>query len=147
MLIVLALVALALGAGLTIQSGINASLRSALGHPLHATVVNFIIGLVGVLLYALVAGVGRPSNAAFGRTAWWMYLGGLIGALYVAGTVILAPRLGAAVLVSLLVAGQLTAAVIVDHFGVLGFPQAPATPVRLCGIALLVVGVVLVRRG
>ena len=141
------LIALLLGAGLTIQSGINASLRSHLGHPLHATVINFVIGLVAVLLYATVAGIGRPPTALLQRTPLWMLTGGLIGGAYVVGTVILAPRLGAAVLVSLLVTGQLTTALIVDHFGLLGFPQQPVTLARALGGALLIGGVVLMRKG
>ncbi|MEO8451381.1 MAG: DMT family transporter [Gemmatimonadota bacterium] len=147
MLIVLALVAFLLGAGLTIQAGINASLRTTLGHPVHATVASFAVGLVAVLAFALVTGVGRPPAEAFARTPWWLYVGGIIGAIYVGGSVVLAPKLGAAVLVSLLIAGQLTAALIVDPYGALGFPQAPATPARLAGVALLIVGVILVRRG
>jgi transporter family-2 protein len=38
------------------------------------------------------------------------------------------------------------AALLVDHFGVIGFPQSPVTPARLLGAALLVVGVLLILR-
>jgi transporter family-2 protein len=34
---------------------------------------------------------------------------------------------------------------LVDHFGVLGVPQHSASPVRLAGAALLILGVVLIR--
>ncbi len=143
----LVLIALLLGAGLTAQAGINASLRSYLGHPVHATVINFVVGLVALFLYAALARIGRPPTALLLRTPLWMITGGLIGAMYVVGSVVLAPRLGAAVLVSVLVTGQLAAALFIDHFGLLGFPQQPISVARVLGSALLIGGVVLMRKG
>ena len=58
----------------------------------------------------------------------------------------LAPRLGAAALIAALVAGQMMASLIVDHFGWVGFAQHAVTPLRPAGAALIVVGVILVRR-
>ncbi len=148
MSIALAIVmALLLGAGLSVQAGVNASLRSVLGHPLHATIINFVVGLVLVLAYALLSGLRTPGAGQFGRAAPWMYLGGVIGAAYVTGVVILAPRLGAATLAALVIAGQLFAALVIDQFGWLGFPTHPVSPTRIVGAALLVAGVILVRRG
>jgi transporter family-2 protein len=73
-------------------------------------------------------------------------LGGLLGATYVAATTVLGPRLGAATLMALTLTGQMAAALIVDHYGAIGFPQNPITPARLAGTALLVAGVILVMR-
>ncbi|MBL8985106.1 MAG: DMT family transporter [Gemmatimonadetes bacterium] len=140
-------VALLLGAGLSVQAGVNASLRSVLGHPLHSTIINFVVGLVLVLAYALLSGLRTPAAGQFGRAAPWMYLGGAIGAAYVTGVVVLAPRLGAATLATLVIAGQLAAALVIDHFGWLGFPTHPISPTRVAGVALVVAGVILVRRG
>ena len=76
-----------------------------------------------------------------------MYLGGLLGAVYVLGATVLAPRLGAATLMALIVTGQLITATIIDHNGWLGFAGHPITPTRVIGAVLLVGGVILVRRG
>jgi transporter family-2 protein len=76
----------------------------------------------------------------------WAWLGGLLGAGYVAVTTVLGPRLGAATLLALTLGGQMAAALLVDHYGVIGFPQNPVTPARLAGAALLVLGVILVMR-
>ena len=141
------LIALLLGAGLASQVGINSSLRGALGHPLHATIVNFIVGIAALFAMAAAIGLRTPPGGAFARTSPWMYAGGLIGAVYVIGTVVLAPKLGAATLMVLIVTGQLVAALVIDHFGWLGFPIHPASWQRLLGVALLVAGVILVRRG
>jgi transporter family-2 protein len=55
-------------------------------------------------------------------------------------------RLGAASLLSLVVAGQMLASSVIDHFGLLGIARHPATPSRVVGALLLVAGVVLMRR-
>ena len=61
------------------------------------TIINFLVGLIALFLYAALARVGRPPTALLLRTPLWMITGGLIGATYVVGSVVLAPRLGAAV--------------------------------------------------
>jgi transporter family-2 protein len=72
-------------------------------------------------------------------------VGGLLGAFYVLGSVVTAPRLGAASLVAVILAGQTATSLIVDHFGWVGFEESPITPGRLAGIGLVAAGVVLVR--
>ena len=139
--------ALVLGAGLSTQVGVNASLRSALGHPIYAAIVNFAVGLTVLVSLTVALRIGRPPALALARTSWWMFFGGAIGSMYVFGVIVLAPRLGAAVLMSLVVTGQLLAALLLDQFGALGFPQHSLTPARAVGAILLVLGVALVRRG
>jgi transporter family-2 protein len=139
------LVALLVGAGLAIQVGMNATVRLALGSPVIATIVNFGVGLAGLLFLALASGVRVTPGSAAAVPAW-AWFGGLLGAAYVAATTVLGPRLGAAALIALTLAGQMVAALIVDHYGVIGFPRNPVTPARLAGAALLVVGVLLIVR-
>ena len=74
-----------------------------------------------------------------------MWIGGLLGAFYVLGSIVAAPRLGAVTLVALILAGQTLASLAVDHFGWVGFEEQPITPLRLAGVALLAAGVALVR--
>jgi transporter family-2 protein len=59
---------------------------------------------------------------------------------------VLGPRLGATALMALTVFGQLLAALLIDHYGALGFPQNQATAQRILGAALLLAGVVLIVR-
>jgi transporter family-2 protein len=139
------LIALLVGAGLAIQVGMNSTVRLAIGSPVIATIVNFAVGLVGLLLLALASGARVTPGGAAAVPAW-AWFGGLLGAAYVAATTVLGPRLGAAALIALTLAGQMLAALIVDHYGVIGFPHNPVTPARLAGAALLVAGVLLIVR-
>jgi transporter family-2 protein len=74
-----------------------------------------------------------------------VWVGGALGAFYVAGSIVTAPKLGAATLIALIVAGQALASVVVDHYGWVGFEPEPVSIGRIAGVALLGAGVVLVR--
>jgi transporter family-2 protein len=139
------LIAALVGAGLTVQVGMNATVRLAIGSPMLAAIVNFVIGLAGLLIVALASGARWTPGSAAAVPAW-AWFGGLLGAAYVASTTVLGPRLGAATLLALTLAGQMAAALAVDHYGVIGFPQSPLTASRLLGAALLVAGVLLIMR-
>lgn len=90
--------------------------------------------------------VPLPALDTIRQVSWWKWTGGIIGAIYVTTVIISVPRIGTANLVSLSVAGQLLAAVVLDHYGLLGFAQHPANAWRLLGLALIVGGVLLVVR-
>ncbi len=139
------LMARLVGAGITVQVGMNSTVRLAIGSPVLATIVNFTVGLAALIVFALIAGE-RPAPGSIATVPAWAWFGGLLGATYVAATTVLGPRLGAASLMALTLAGQMAAALVVDHYGAIGFPHNPVTPARLVGTALLIVGVVLVMR-
>ena len=126
------LLAVLVGAGLTVQVGMNSTVRLAIGSPVIATIVNFAVGLAALLLVAVASGA-RVVPGSTSAVPAWAWLGGLLGAAYVAATTVLGPRLGAAALLALTLAGQMVAALIVDQYGVIGFPQNAVTPARLAG--------------
>ena len=76
-------------------------------------------------------------------TAW---LGGVLGAFFVASTVILLPRLGVALTFGLVVAGQMLITLFYDHFGLLGLDVKPMSFGRVIGVLLVIGGVILIRR-
>jgi transporter family-2 protein len=146
MLIALLVLALLSGVALAVQAAINAQLRVALGAPVLAALVSFLIGTAVLALYALVARAPRPDPHAVSAAPWWVWTGGIIGAVYVTLTVILVPRLGPALLFGTIIAGQMLAALALDHYGLLGVPTHPVNAGRIAGALLLIAGVVLIRR-
>jgi transporter family-2 protein len=142
----LILFAFVAGALLVVQAGVNGQLGLRLGQPMLATLASFAIGTVALILYVLAARTPWPEVRTLTRYPWWVWTGGLLGCIYVLATVVLAPRLGAAMFISLVVAGQMVASLLLDHFGLIGFPERPITAARLLGAILLAVGVVLIRR-
>jgi transporter family-2 protein len=139
------IVAVLVGAGLTFQVGMNATVHQALGSPIIATIVNFCIGLA-LLVVIAIAGGSRINPGSAATVPAWAWLGGLLGAAYVVGTTVAGPRLGAVALLALALAGQMLASLVVDHYGLVGFPRIPVTASRLLGTALLVAGALLVMR-
>ena len=135
----------AAGAMLPIQFGINAQLARWVDSPLRATLVSFVVGALVLLLATRPLLRGWPEVDQLGNAPWWVWIGGLFGAFYVLGSVVTAPRLGAATLVALILAGQALASLLVDHFGWVGFDEHPISPGRIAGVALVAVGVALVR--
>ena len=137
--------ALGIGARLAGQVGVNASLGKHLGQPVLAALASFSIGTLALFIYTLVLRLPWPAPSSVTGFPWWVWLGGLMGAVYVTASVILAPRLGVAVFTALVVAGQLVAALVMDHYGWLGMEVLPVTPGRLVGALLLAAGVVLMK--
>jgi bacterial/archaeal transporter family-2 protein len=133
------------GAMLPIQAGINAELARGIGGPAAAAFVSFAVGAIGLAVLALLVMRGLPSADRVADVPWWAWVGGLLGAFYVFGAIVTAPRLGAVLLIAAVVAGQSIASVVVDHFGWVGFDEHPVTPGRVAGIALVAAGVLLVR--
>jgi transporter family-2 protein len=138
-----ALFALIAGAMLPIQFGINAQLATWVGGSLRAALVSFVVGALGLFVAVLLAARGWPDRTV--DAPWWVWIGGLLGAFYVLGSIVTAPKLGAATLVALILAGQAIASLLVDHYGWVGFDEQPITVLRVVGVLLLAGGVALVR--
>src|SRR5918993_781266 len=108
--------------------------------------VSIVVGVVCMALLALALRDPLPSAGVAARIPWWAWSGGLFGAIFIGLAILLVPQLGAATFIALLVTGQMLASVAFDHFGWLGLAQCPMDAPRLIGVALLIGGVVLIRR-
>lgn len=140
------LMALFAGSLMPVQAGINVELRNAaLGDSTLAALVSFAVGALGLALWCLVLRVPLPAWADLAATRAWHWSGGLLGAFFVTATILLASRLGATTMLALLAAGQMLASLLLDHYGLLGYPVHQASPMRLLGAGLIVAGVALVR--
>jgi transporter family-2 protein len=141
---VVLVLAILTGVAIAVQTGVNTQLRSFLQSPLQAVFVSFMVGTV-LVAAALVARREPPPLHKWAHMPWWLYTGGVLGLFIVSTNIVVAPRLGAALLISLAIAGQLVTALLLDHFGAFGFPLHPISLARAFGAALLVGGVVLIR--
>jgi bacterial/archaeal transporter family-2 protein len=134
------------GVAITIQSGINSQLRAAIQHPVMAAFISFIIGTIALGILLIFSKSALPELAQYSSVKWYQYSGGLLGAFVVTVTLISVSQIGAANMFVLIIAGQLTTAVLMDHFGVLGVRENPVTVQRLLGILLLICGAYLVNK-
>ena len=141
------LLAFVAGALIPVQAAANAALSKSLqGNVAFAALTLFVVAGTASAGDALLAGRQLPTAAALRAAPWWSYLGGVIVAFYVFTITFLAPRLGVGTAISLIVTGQIVAALTIDHFGLFRSLTFPLTPARLVGAVLMAVGVFLALR-
>jgi len=127
------------------QAGINSTLSRYVGSNFLAALVSFSVGTLTLATYALLSRLQMPMLKALSQGPWWMWLGGLCGAFLVTVTILAAPRLGATTMIGFLLAGQMIASLILDHFGLLGYSEHAINLWRVLGVVLLASGVMLIR--
>ena len=138
---------LGLGAGVSFvfQQAMNANLRGELGSPWWAGFISYLGGTLAMIAMLVVMREPLLSWPTIQRTGLMSWTGGIFGAIFIGGSILLVPRLGAATLIALLVTGQLLGALAFDHFGLFGIPVHEIGVMRLIGAGLLIAGVVLIR--
>ena len=142
----LALLAVAAGSLFPMQTAANALLAKGVGGPIAATTISFTIGWFVLLIIDVVGFRQFPSVAQVtSMPPWLLLVGGAIGAIFLSVNVFLAPRLGAAATLVLVIAGQLLAAVTIDRLGLFAFSVRELSLGRIVGVGLVFVGAVLVR--
>jgi transporter family-2 protein len=128
------------------QAAVNDKLTGAVGSPVLAAFISFLVGTIALFLYIVASGIplGDLFSAKDASIVAWT--GGLLGAFFVAATGTLVPRLGVALTFCLLIAGQMLATLVIDHFGLLSVPVKEVNLPRLLGVTFITIGVILIRK-
>lgn len=134
-----------MGAGISLQPLLNAQVALRAGHPIYGALVSVFVSTCFMAALVVVARLPAPNLKALTAAPSWIWIGGIIGALYVLAALIATPRLGAATTVAIFIAGQLTGSILIDHYGLLGVPVHSIDLPRLTGVLMLIGGVVLIR--
>jgi transporter family-2 protein len=142
--VALLLLGMAGGTSLVVQAALNAGLRARVHSVSWAGLVSYIGGTLAMIVAVTLSRAHFPA-VEFQETPPIWLLGGFFGAAYLGVSIVLLPRLGAATLVALVVAGQLITSMAFDRFALLGVPQHPFGPARALGALLLLAGVLLIR--
>ena len=138
------LVATISGIAMAIQGSINSSLsqKSSL---LSATLVVHIIGTI-VALIAVLAGRIPLLKHPWSSIPWYFYLGGVLSVIIVGLVAVSIPKIGVCNATTAIIIGQVSMAVIIDHFGWLGVSRLPWSPWQLVGIGFFAAGAKLLFR-
>ncbi len=127
------------------QAGINSQLSQYLRSNFQAALISFCVGSLALLAYVFALRLPWPSLDSLAKGPWWMWLGGFCGAFLVTVTIAAVPRLGATTMIGFFLAGQMIASLILDHFGLLGYPVHSLNLSRIIGVLLLAAGVMLIK--
>ncbi len=130
----------------SIQSGANGELGRLLGNPFSVVLVSLSISLAFTLVAVLFTRTEAWGFDHLTQAPWWAWVGGICGAVFVLSQPLAAPRLGAAPYISITVTASVVASVVLDHFGLLGFSEHPASIWRVIGAALMIAGVSLIAK-
>ncbi len=142
MKIVFAALAIAAGVAAAMQAATNAGLSRLTGLG-PALVVNTVIVLISAI--GLWAMMGAKSTFFPAGASWTLYLGGLFGFVLLASLAFVFPKIGVAYAVALMIGGQCVAALLIDHFGLMGMPHDPLTLQRVIGVAMVAAGAAVMR--
>ena len=127
-------------------TGAYAQLSSIVDNPVQATTVAFFVATMALLLFCTCLGKTQLIGKAFSRDyPWWMWTGGLCGAIIVFGNAWLVPKVGVGVFSMALLVGQLGLSLLMEHYGWLGAPRKPVSWPKIVGILLMLAGVALIR--
>lgn len=140
------LLALIAGTMMPTQAAVNNKMAAVVDSPVLAAFISFFVGTIGLFLFMIATGTPLGNLASAKNAPPIAWIGGLMGAFFVAAAVTLVPRLGVAMTFSLIVAGQMLITLVLDHFGFLGVPVKEISLMRILGVLLITGGVVLIRK-
>ena len=132
------------GISFVFQQAVNSQLRIEIDSAWWAGFISYLGGTLAMLVMAILLREPLPGDG-LARASWISWTGGLFGAIYIAISILMLPRLGATTVVALIVLGQMVGSLAFDHFGLLGVVEQPVTAARLVGVILLIGGVALTR--
>ena len=143
MFFVYLIVALAAGVALATQSAINTQLAKAMsGEAVIATFISFAVGTIVLFFIAWVKTDLWGNLSTVPSQPWWKLIGGILGAVVVFTTVLLAPKLGITAMLFFIIVGQLITATTIDHFGLIGMPIREVNITKFIGLIIVASGLV-----
>ena len=143
MIFVYLIIALAAGIALATQSAINTQLAKAMsGEAVIATFISFAVGTIVLFFIAWVKTDLWGNLSTVPSQPWWKLIGGILGAVVVFTTVLLAPKLGITAMLFFIIVGQLITATTIDHFGLIGMPIREVNITKFIGLIIVAFGLV-----
>jgi transporter family-2 protein len=135
-----------IGALLPVQAILNTKLGKQTGGPLISSLLSFLVGLIGLFIINLVTNYTALSNMKLlSVSPWYVWIGGLLGAVYVSCVIFVNQQQGVALTFALAVAGQIFMSLFIDHFGLLGAYVRPVSLPKVIGSLLIIAGLILIK--
>ena len=143
--------AVVVGGVVPVQAVVNSRLGALLGtsfsQKVTATTISFVGGTLTVLVLWMIATGGTPKlETSLKEIPALLFTGGVYGVIFVTASIMLVPRLGAAATIGGMLCGQMIMSVIFDQISFLGTPKIDASPMRIGGLMLMMVGLLLLSQ-
>ena len=129
-----------------VVGAILASLGQVIGSAIQATTVLFAIATVVMIVFCCINGSVIKIRKAFTNDGpWWIWMGGILGAIIVYGNAWLIPLIGVSVFMMALLIGQLLLSLLMERNGWLGAPKKRISWIQYVGILIMLAGVFLIK--
>ena len=137
-LLVISLVGLA--GGLAI--GLQAPLANMIGQRSGMMESVFVIHAGGAIGALILIALNKGGNLGqLQNIPWYALAAGLLGIILISSQVLIIPKIGVGAAITLIIAGQLIMASVVDHFGIIGIEARSLNWERMAGISIVLLGV------
>lgn len=141
------LITFIVGALIPVQAVLNARLGKQTGGPLMGSLLSFLTGLVCLIILNLITNANAIISLKPAATSpWYIWLGGIIGALFVGYITWVNQQQGLALTFALVVGGQIFMSLLMDNYGWFGSAMQNMTWEKFLGAAFIVIGVILIKR-
>jgi transporter family-2 protein len=137
-----ALIPLLIGAIAGISMAVQGSLNTLLSKVIGLLEANFVVHIIGTiaLIVLLLFGLGKGNLTHMGEAPWYSYLGGILSIVILYTVMASISKLGVSIATTAIIVGQVSAALLIDHFGLFGLKVVPFTWWKMLGVVLLAAG-------
>jgi transporter family-2 protein len=131
-----------LGVVLAVHLAMNGKVGSAISNPRVGNALFWCIGALAAVVIGLT-GWQQGALSPVKQVHPLLLTAGALGACLVFAIAWLIPQIGAGPVMITLLAGQVFGGLLMSHFGWLGSPVDPISPMKLLGVGVMIGGVVL----
>lgn len=134
------------GCLVSVQGAVNSQLGTLLSHPLQAAFISFLVGTLGLWIMVLLLNESLPQLSQLKTIPIKLYVGGLLGAVFITSTIVLIPKIGVANMLIAALIGQIIGSLVLDHFGLFGVPQKAIELSRIAGAGCVILGLYIINK-
>ena len=131
------------------QIAVNGYLGKVVGSPIKASTISFTVGIIFLAIICIVLHFKNGKSESFknesAKNPWWMWIGGILGGLYILANVYLSRIVGTGMTVIILLIGSTTGGILVDHFGMFESPKKPINAQKILGVLIMILGAAAIK--
>lgn len=131
------------------QIAVNGYLGKVVGSPIKASAISFTVGIIFLAIICIVLHFKNGKSESFknesAKNPWWMWIGGILGGLYILANVYLSRIVGTGMTVIILLIGSTTRGILVDHFGMFESPKKPINAQKILGVLIMILGAAAIK--
>ena len=131
------------------QIAVNGYLGKVVGSPIKASAISFTVGIIFLAIICIVLHFKNGKSESFknesAKNPWWMWIGGILGGLYILANVYLSRIVGTGMTVIILLIGSTTGGILVDHFGMFESPKKPINAKKILGVLIMILGAAAIK--